>query len=51
MHDHGGFVRAEDSIESAAIPNVADLERAPFDELGVPIREVVIYDRYEALIE
>jgi hypothetical protein len=47
MYDCEGFVFPEHVIELAAIPDVADLQRTPFDEFGMTIREIVIHDRCE----
>jgi hypothetical protein len=48
MYDSQGFVFSENFIKRAAIADVANLQRAPFDKLSMTVREVVINDRREA---
>ncbi len=43
--------RSEHFIESAAIPDVAYLKWTPFHEFSMAIREIVIHDWREALVE
>ena len=51
MYDGLRLVFLQNVVESFAISNITGLERPPFDKFRVTIREVVIDDRREALVE
>ena len=49
MDDGARSMMRECRIEVSGVEDVALLERAPADELGVPFRQIVECDRQEAL--
>src|SRR5262249_32976725 len=51
MNDGTWFVLGENLVEPPAVANISCLKRPPFDEFGVPAREIVEYDGSEALAE
>jgi len=51
MYDGLRFVCLQNFVEFFSIPDIAGLERSPFDKFRMAIREVVIDDRLKPLVE